>query len=303
MFNKLREKAANISARVTAKAIKHAPELLFIGGTVAFVATVVMAVKAAPKITEIIEEHNAAKDILDNEREHDPEYTTYTTDVVKLYRDTTVKVVRTAGPVVAVGAIAVGCYGGAHYVVCKRLTALSAEYMILDETFKQYRSNVVAAEGIDKDDEYYYSMTKKKEEVETLSEDGTVEKKEVETTYANVKDGSSIVISKETVKTGWFTGIDKYDSAYIESCLIGLENEYVKKRVLTRADILRKFGLNDILKETVDTAWMFGKIYDGNVNDLGFKIYIMELPDYEKEYGNRVTYHLTWNEENLYNVL
>ena len=57
MFN-LKEKATRLASKAGRKIVKHAPEIMFGAGCVAFVGTIYLAVKATPKINKVLEEHN-----------------------------------------------------------------------------------------------------------------------------------------------------------------------------------------------------------------------------------------------------
>lgn len=306
MFEKLKAKASETVVKAGLKIRKHSPELLFGAGTVLFVTTVVLAVKAGPKVGKIIEEHNDKKAILDSKKEEstEVEYIGYNKDVSDLYKDTAIKTAKVVIPTVAVGMMALGCFGGSNYILFRRVGAISAEYAVLDKAFKTYRSNVIAEEGIDKDKRYYYSLHEETMSVPTLNEEGQIEDvKKTETIADFEPSGSRLIVSKETVHNGWFSGNDIYDDAYIESIIDGLKDDFEKRKVITRTDVLKRFGLYKELENGKATNWMFGKIYDGRKDDLDFKVTRSYLPDYEAQHGSRLVYIVSWNEENLYNKL
>ena len=304
MFDKFRAKASEMTLKAGLKIRKHSPEILFGAGVVLFVGTIVMTVKAAPKVNDILEEHNEKREILNKKKEESPEYVGYSKDLAGLYKRTAIKTAKVVLPVVAVGTMTVGCFGGANYILFKRLGALSTEYMILDKAFKTYRSNVVAEDGIDKDKKYYYSLHDETVTVPTLNEEGQLEDvKKTETIAEFEPSGSRMIVSKETVKNGWFSGNELYDESYIESIISGLKDDFERRKIVTRTDVYKKFGLYDALEKGKASNWMFGKIFEGRKDDLVFKVTRTYLPDYEAAHGDRLVFIVSWNEENLYNKL
>lgn len=303
MFDELKKKAAVTGAKVGTKIIKHSPQILFGLGCITFVGTIVLSHKQAVKIDAVLTDHSFKRAELEEKKNDDITYdkSNYNADVVDIYRNTIFRVVRLSAPVVAMGLASIACFGGAQYIVCARFAALTTEYIALDNGFKEYRKNVIAEEGEDKDFHYLYSTYDTVDKIPVLDEEGNLEEKEVPRVAAG-NQNISVLISKETVKNGWFSGIENIDEAIMESFIRGLTIDYEKKMCLTRADVYRKFGLYDLLKDKKDTAWMFGKIYKGE-DDLNIKINRAYLPDYEKSTGNRTVYYLTWDEENLYDKL
>lgn len=306
MFDKLKAKVSETTVKTGLKIKKHSPELLFGAGAVLFVTTIVLAVKAGPKVNKIIEEHNDKKAILDKKKEEsiDVEYIGYSKDVSDLYKNTAIKTVKVVLPTVATGMMALGCFGGSNYILFRRVGAISAEYAVLDKAFKTYRSNVIAEEGIDKDKRYYYSLHDETVSVPTLNEEGQIEDvKKTETIADFEPSGSRMIVSKETVHNGWFCGNELYDEAYIESIISGLKDDFENRKIVTRTDVYKKFGLYKELDSGKATNWMFGKIFNGRRDDLDFKVTRSYLPDYEAAHGDRLVYIVSWNEENLYNKL
>lgn len=303
MFDKLKAKASETFVKTGLKIRKHSPELLFGAGAVLFVTTIVLTAKTGPKVNEIIEEHNNKKDILDTKKkEAGDEYVGYSKDVSNLYKDTAVKTTKAVLPAVATGMLALGCFGGSNYILFRRVGAISAEYAVLDKAFKTYRSNVIAEEGIDKDKRYYYSLRDETVTVPTLNEEGQLEDVKQTKTVADVEpSGARMIVSKETVHNGWFSGKEIYDEPYIESIISGLKDDFETRKVITRTDVLKRFGLYDELEKGKATNWMFGKIYTGFKDDLDFKVTRTYLPNYEAPRGDRLVYIVSWNEENLYN--
>ena len=94
MFDKFRAKASEMTLKAGLKIRKHSPEILFGAGVVLFIGTIAMTVKAAPKVNDILEEHNEKREILTKKKEESPEYVGYSKDLAGLYKNTAIKTFR-----------------------------------------------------------------------------------------------------------------------------------------------------------------------------------------------------------------
>lgn len=309
MFN-VKEKFAQFTTKAGMKIVKHSPEILFGVGCVAFVGTIVLAVKATPKIEKVLEEHNKDLDIaraaaadpeIDNYWEKDLKH-----DIRVYYRDTFFRVVKIAAPVVACGMVSLGCFGGAQFIVMRRLGAVAAEYTLLQNTFNDYRSRVAKDVGHDKELKYFYGNEEETVKVPVLDEEGNVEEKEEKRIVCN-PNPIGYLWCKET--SPLCCGIDSTDQLMIDAKISMLNHKFETNRMITECDILGPDGLHmpEVLKQKKD-AWMFGKIWDDEHpenNVLVFDCTVgTRLPDYEKAKGDRKVYDIVWkNRELLYNKL
>lgn len=308
MFN-VKEKFAQFTTKAGMKIVKHSPEILFGVGCVAFVGTIVLAVKATPKIEKVLEEHNKDLDVaraaaadpeIDNYWEKDLKH-----DIRVYYRDTFFRVVKIAAPVVACGMVSLGCFGGAQFIVMRRLGAVAAEYTLLQKTFNDYRNRVKNDVGEDKELEYFYDFREEKVNVPILDEEGNVEEKEETRTTCALSD-VGYLWSKET--SPLCCGIDSTDQLMIDAKVEMLKHKFETNRMITECDVLGPDGFHmpELLRQKKD-AWMFGKIWDDEHpenNVLEFSYVQSTLPDYEKAKGNRRVYDIVWkNKEILYNKL
>jgi hypothetical protein len=76
-------------------------------------------------------------------------------DMLVLYTQTTVKLLRLYGPAVIIGSVSIGCLTKSHNIMVQRNAALSAAYAGLDASFKNYRERVQNELGEDKEREIY----------------------------------------------------------------------------------------------------------------------------------------------------
>jgi hypothetical protein len=129
---------------------KHSPTLLFAGGVVGVVATVVLASKATLKVEDILNKHDEKKDLADKMLvRQDSNYTEadHNKDLVVLYTQTSLDLVKLYGPAVVVGGLSIAALTGSHHILTSRNTSLTAAYAVLDKGYSEYRKRVQAALG------------------------------------------------------------------------------------------------------------------------------------------------------------
>ena len=171
----MKEKLMKTYKKVELKAIKHSPEILAGVGVVGVVGSLVLACKATTKLSDVLEE---SKEQLDKIKEvaADPAYEEkYSQDDAK--KDTTITYVQTAmkvtklyAPSVILCASSLGCLLASNNILKKRNTALSAAYMTVDKSFKEYRKRVADRFGEEVEKEIRYNI--KAEEITKVDEDG-----------------------------------------------------------------------------------------------------------------------------------
>lgn len=171
----MKEKLMKTYKKVELKAIKHSPEILAGVGVVGVVGSLVMACKATTKLSDILED---SKEQLDKIKEvaADPAYEEkYSQDDAK--KDTTITYVQTAmkvtklyAPSVILCASSLGCLLASNNILKKRNAALSAAYMTVDKSFKEYRKRVADRFGEEVEKEIRYNI--KAEEITKVDENG-----------------------------------------------------------------------------------------------------------------------------------
>ena len=167
---------------------KHSPEILAGVGVVGVVASTVMACKATMKLNDILEESKETRDKI-REVESNPRYEEQYShedakkDLTINYTQTAMKIAKLYAPAVILGSASLGCLLASNDILRKRNAALSAAYMTVDKSFKEYRQRVVDRFGEEVEKEIRYNI--KAEEV---------------TSTVVAEDGSETTIT-ETVKT------------------------------------------------------------------------------------------------------
>ena len=167
---------------------KHSPEILMGVGVVGVVTSAVMACKATTKLSDILDESKEQIDKI-KEVEQNPRYEEKYShedakkDLTIVYVQSGVKVLKLYLPSIALGVVSLGCLIESNQILRKRNAALSAAYVTVDKSFKEYRKRVADRFGEEIEKEIRYNI--KAEEVETT---------------VVAEDGSETTI-KETVKT------------------------------------------------------------------------------------------------------
>ena len=173
----MKEKLMNVYNGVKGKVEKHSPEILMGVGVVGVVATTVTACRATMKLNDILDECVETREKIKSVQEN-PEYDDRYSDedaqkdLTINYVQTGVKIAKLYAPSVALGVLSVGCLVGSHSVMQKRNAALSAAYLTVDKSFKEYKQRVIDRVGEEVEKEIRYGI-KAEEVVETVTdEDG-----------------------------------------------------------------------------------------------------------------------------------
>lgn len=156
---------------------KHSPEILAGIGVVGVIGSAVMACKATTKLSDILED---SKDTVDKIKEvsDDPSYSEeYTVEDAKkdltiTYIQTGIKVVKLYAPSVALGTLSLSCLLMSNNILRKRNAALSAAYITVDKSFKEYRNRVSERFGEQIEKEIRYNIKAQEIEKVTLDEKG-----------------------------------------------------------------------------------------------------------------------------------
>lgn len=148
----------NCLGRQALIAQKHAPAILFGAGITGFVSTVVLAVRATPKVEEILKETEERI-----EKAKTLQHELYSEldrkkDLTTVYVQSAIKIAKTYGPTIIVGALSIAALGGSHRILSRRNASLGAAYMAVQEAFNKYRERVVTELGDEKDLEFRHGL-------------------------------------------------------------------------------------------------------------------------------------------------
>lgn len=181
-LNELKGNLVKVYNKSEMKVRKYSPEILAGVGVVGVVASTVMACKATTKLNDILSE---SKEQLEQIKEvaADPSYEEkYTQDDAKsdttiTYVQTGVKIVKLYAPSVILCTTSLGCLLASNNILRKRNAALSAAYMTVDKSFKEYRRRVAERFGDEVEKEIRYNI--KAKEIVTVDEEGNEVKETV----------------------------------------------------------------------------------------------------------------------------
>lgn len=193
--NDIMNKLSRSVHRVGLKIRKHSPEILMVTGVVGVVTSTVLACKATRKLDEIMNESKQNLEVIHAGMEQktivDEKGVAHTyseedgkKDLTITYVQTGVKIARLYAPAVLVGVTSIGCLLASNDIMRKRNVALAAAYTAVDNSFKNYRNNVIERFGEKLDKELRYNIKVKEIEKRIQNEDGTetVVKEKVEVT-------------------------------------------------------------------------------------------------------------------------
>ena len=198
--------------RIGFKIKKASPEIMVVAGVVGVVTSTVMACKATTKVNDILEETRKQVDdvhnVLDSDVISEDEYNNDDAkkDLVIIYTQTGVKLIKLYAPSVIVGALSITGILASHKILKKRNVALTAAYATIDRSFKEYRGRVVERFGKELDRELRYNIKAQEIEEKTVDKDGneTVEKKTISVVdpnmysdYARIFDNGSMGWTKD----------------------------------------------------------------------------------------------------------
>ena len=274
----MKEKFVSVYNGVKGQVQKHSPEILMGVGVAGVITTTVMACRATMKLDDILveaaETREKIKEVAENPSYED-KYTEEDAkkDLVINYTQTAVKVAKLYAPAVAVGVISVGCLLGSHDILRKRNAALSAAYLTVDKSFKEYKQRVIDRVGEEVEKEIRYGI-KAEEIIETVTDE----------------EGNETTVS-ETVKTMNPTLYSDY-ARFFDEASPCWQNDPEYNLMFLRAqqqyanDLLRAKGrlfLNDVYDmlgiEKTKAGQIVGWVYDrenpNGDNFVDFGIYDM----------------------------
>ena len=257
---------------------KYSPEILVTVGIVGVIASTVMACKATTKAHEVLDKAKEKKDAIDeaaafeNYTENDRKK-----DLVLVYTQTGVDFAKLYGPSVILGTLSIGCILGAHHILRKRNLALVAAYAVLDDSFKKYRSRVIADAGEEKDLEYQYGV--KEEKVETLVKDETTGKtKKVKSTKKVVDPNGVSLYARffDELNPNW-NPIPEYNMAFLKH-----QQNYFNDLLRIRGHVF----LNEVYDELgmerssagAVVGWVLTKDSESSDNYIDFGLYDATRP-------------------------
>ena len=303
----MKEKFVSVYNGVKGQVQKHSPEILMGVGVVGVVTSTVMACKATMKLNDILEESKETRDKI-KEVENNPKYEDkYSPEDAKKdlainYVQTGMKVAKLYAPAVLLGGASLGCLLASNDILRKRNAALSAAYMTVDKSFKEYRNRVTERFGEEVEKEIRYGIKAEQIETTVVDEDGneTTVTETIKTMdpnlysdYARFFDAASPYWQNDPEYNLMFLKAqqqyandllrakgrlflnDVYDMLGIEKTKAGQVVGWVYDRENPNGDNFVDFGIYDMSKERVrafvngyETNILLDFNVDGNIWDL-----------------------------------
>lgn len=220
ILNTVKTVVASKAARQILFTKHHSPKILFVAGTVGFVATVALAVRATMKMEQVLDEHEKEYNEIAIQAGHahaigadvETVLRTEQKDYRRLQMKTGLQIAKLYALPVGVGALSIACLAGGQMILTKRYGAAMAAYMGLDQAFKQYRQRIVDEYGVDVD--HKFAVGASEYVVEEKMADGTIKKTTVlglgnlsESPYTEVFDERSRFFTKEPLGNSNFLQI------------------------------------------------------------------------------------------------
>lgn len=273
--------------KVGTKVKKYAPEIFISVGVTGVVTGTVMACKATTKINDILDNRKEELEKIEEGLETlDSEE--YTEEDAKKDRQivnakTGVALFKLYAPAVTVTSISLAMIIQAHRIMNRRNAALSAAYLTLNKTYKEYQDRVVEKIGEDANQELIYGYkTKKVKEKEKDPETGKEVKVEKEIKVKDkVSQGTFNYVFDES------NPLYKTDATYNDIFLHSVEtyvNEMLKSRHhLFLNEVFDELGM-DRTKEGQVLGWYYDETSDKFNNFVDFGINEIAYDDGEGGY-------------------
>lgn len=162
----------------------HSPEILVTTGVIGVVASAIMACKATTKVNDVLEETKTQIDnvhkVMADETIPEEKYSKEDAkkDLAIIYVQTGIKLVKLYGPAVILGGLSIASILASNNILRKRNVALAAAYTAVDNSFKEYRNNVVDRFGEELDKELRYNVKAKTIQETTVNDKGEEETEE-----------------------------------------------------------------------------------------------------------------------------
>ena len=181
MRKELLDKGTRMFHMSMLKLKKHSPEILLVAGIAGTVASTVIACKKTLKLNDILDEKKDTVDAIHTEVEKNNENYTQedaNKDLTLTYVQTGIKISKLYAPAIGLGMLSIGAIVSGHKILSKRNAAITAAYVLIDKSFKNYRNNVIERFGQGVDQELRFNI--KSKEVKEKDENGKTVKTTVQ---------------------------------------------------------------------------------------------------------------------------
>lgn len=247
---------------------KASPQITLAMGITFLIGAGVTACFATRKLDKIIDEHKGKLEEIANFKERYPQYADQYSeedaqkDVKLTYGKTALRIAKLYSLPVLLAAIGVGCTLSSHVIMKNRLSAMSAAYVGLNETFKRYRNNVKERYGEEVDNDLRNGVKAEKIVEKITDENGN--EKEVE----KEKKTDPSILDNDTSRL-WdprFTCEYEGDPE-ISWAKLQCEQDYFNTLLRTRGYVFLNEVYHRLGYDETKQGQCLGWIYDKNSND------------------------------------
>ena len=260
---------------------KHSPEIMVIGGVVGVVGSTVLACKATTKLSGILEESKENVDQIKDyveENGYSEKYSEedYKKDLAITYTQTAVKVAKIYAPAVILGTLSITSILAGHNITRKRNLALSAAYVAIDKSFKEYRARVVERFGEKLDKELRYNIKQGESEEIVRNDEGGEEVVKSTTEYADPNTYSEFARFFDDGCLGW-TKDPEANLTFLKQQQNYASDKLKRKGFLFLNDVYSMLGIQPTKAGQI-VGWIYDEKNPIGDNFVDFGIYDINRP-------------------------
>lgn len=267
-FNNFVETASRVAHKAMFKVKKHSPEILIAVGAVGIVAGTVAACKATLKVPPIVEEADKTLEMIHGVQDGTleiPEGAVYTEDdadrdIVIVYVQTAVKVLKLYAPAILLIGGGLGCMIGSHVIMKKRYSAAVAAYAAVSKAFEEYKARVAERFGDDVQKEIETGI--KAVDISATDKDGNNTTVKGEEHDGKTDDPYTFLFDENNAPTTW-----EKDPEINRITLLQAQRSCMKK-LKTRGYLFLNEALDSIGMRGTQIGQFAGWIYDPTNPDI-----------------------------------
>lgn len=260
---------------------KHSPEIMVIGGVIGVVGSTVLACKATTKLSGILEESKENVDQIKDYVEENGYSEKYSEedckkDLAITYTQTAVKVAKIYAPAVILGTLSITSILAGHNITRKRNLALSAAYVAIDKSFKEYRARVVERFGEKLDKELRYNIKQGESEEIVRNDEGGEEVVKSTTEYADPNTYSEYARFFDDGCLGW-TKDPEANLTFLKQQQNYANDKLKRKGFLFLNDVYSMLGIQPTKAGQI-VGWIYDEKNPIGDNFVDFGIYDINRP-------------------------
>lgn len=260
---------------------KHSPEIMVIGGVIGVVGSTVLACKATTKLSGILEESKENVDQIKDyveENGYSEKYSEedYRKDLAITYTKTAVKVAKIYAPAVILGTLSITSILAGHNITRIRNLALSAAYVAIDKSFKEYRARVVERFGEKLDKELRYNIKQGESEEIVRNDEGGEEVVKSTTEYADPNTYSEYARFFDDGCLGW-TKDPEANLTFLKQQQNYANDKLKRKGFLFLNDVYGMLGIQPTKAGQI-VGWIYDEKNPIGDNFVDFGIYDINRP-------------------------